>query len=894
MNETDLQLWHPKRVDALPIALILLLPLLVAAPLLLGWLNADPMVYYGQLGLDTKLGWAPGIPYNDPNNAYTTQALGIRAALDWLSGSVPWWNPYSGVGLPLAAEFQPAAFFPLTLLILLPNGMVWQHLALQVLAGLGTYAFLRQIGLARLASTTGGLLFAFNGTLAWFAHGPAGPVAFLPWLLYGVERALAKAEAGQACGWRLFALALAMSLLAGFPETAYIDGLLVLAWAMLRLIQSQPAARLRYVGKVFVGGLVGLGLSAPQLLAFFEYLPLAFLGGHDGATEFGTLGALQIVPSFVAPYIYGPLPKHCVLPWKEVAYVWIGLGGYVDLALLAMASYGIAVRRGPVTWLMLGWTVLALARAFGMAPISEVMDLVPGIRVSAFSRYAQPTWEFALITLAAFAVDDLSTRPDRLRRRVVMVIAALAAMLLAWSVVYLNGLLPKDADMYRWRWAAISLVLAGASAAWVMNVAASRKGIRRGLGVAVVLVMDGIVMYAFPTSFNSRGGKVDQAAIHFLQATQGTYRSYSLGPMQANYSAAFGIANINHNQLPVDRRWVEWVRNNLDPNGDPIAFDGAPRQGRTEQLAALERDIGKYEWLGVKYLIAPAGETLFMRSVAMPAADSEGVAVDLGAGDRLAGKLPEGVPAQPPTVTAVGVQVGNYGGRADGLLTVSLCANGRCVGGRAELARSIDNAIFVVPLDETLPVHPGDTVTYAFEHRGGTHKLALWAYPAVEQNQDQSLSGQRAPMAKAGLRLELFGPKSQFAAKLRTVYNDALMQVLELPAPKPYFEILGDGCRVADSGSRTQVRVDCAGPGRLVRRELFFPGWRATVDGQAAVIGEFDGLFQVVDLPAGEHRLEFSYSPPYVEWAWLAFVGSLLFWLLPTFRWAIRSRGVHG
>ena len=36
----------------------------------------------------------PGMPNIDPNTGFATQALGVRAALDWLQGAVPWWNPY--------------------------------------------------------------------------------------------------------------------------------------------------------------------------------------------------------------------------------------------------------------------------------------------------------------------------------------------------------------------------------------------------------------------------------------------------------------------------------------------------------------------------------------------------------------------------------------------------------------------------------------------------------------------------------------------------------------------------------------------------------------------------------------------------------------------------------
>src|ERR1700691_1299959 len=111
--------WRCRREDMPALVIIAILPLVLALPQLLGWLNANPLVTTGAVTTGAQSGVLPGVTYNDPNYGFTTLALGFRAAQDWLAGQVPWWNPFSGVGLPLAAEFQPAAFFPPTLLLLL-------------------------------------------------------------------------------------------------------------------------------------------------------------------------------------------------------------------------------------------------------------------------------------------------------------------------------------------------------------------------------------------------------------------------------------------------------------------------------------------------------------------------------------------------------------------------------------------------------------------------------------------------------------------------------------------------------------------------------------------------------------------------------------------------------
>ncbi|HXE17888.1 MAG TPA: hypothetical protein VN632_11710, partial [Stellaceae bacterium] len=87
---------------------------------LLGLLAANPMYLYGRFASHLVVGVAP-FP-KDPNIAITSQALGHRAALDLLSGHVPWWNYFEGIGAPLAGEMQSAALFPLTPLLWFEDG----------------------------------------------------------------------------------------------------------------------------------------------------------------------------------------------------------------------------------------------------------------------------------------------------------------------------------------------------------------------------------------------------------------------------------------------------------------------------------------------------------------------------------------------------------------------------------------------------------------------------------------------------------------------------------------------------------------------------------------------------------------------------------------------------
>jgi uncharacterized membrane protein YfhO len=49
------------------------------------------------------------------------------------------------------------------------------------------------------------------------------------------------------------------------------------------------------------------------------------------------------------------------------------------------------------------------------------------------------------------------------------------------------------------------------------------------------------------------------------------------------------------------------------------------------------------------------------------------------------------------------------------------------------------------------------------------------------------------------------------------------------------------------------------------------PGWSAEVDGHARAVRAYDGDFQAVTIGPGSHHVTFSYTPPRIDWALLAF-----------------------
>lgn len=71
------------------------------------------------------------------------------------------------------------------------------------------------------------------------------------------------------------------------------------------------------------------------------------------------------------------------------------------------------------------------------------------------------------------------------------------------------------------------------------------------------------------------------------------------------------------------------------------------------------------------------------------------------------------------------------------------------------------------------------------------------------------------------------------------------------------------------SGDRDSAWIVCRRRTTLVRRETWFPGWSAEIDGRPTAIHSADGLFQAVTVPAGSHHSTFSFAPSGMNWALL-------------------------
>ncbi len=847
-----------------PVAVIFILPFLIHLPLFLLGLSPNPLWFNSGLAIGYSSHPLPGVPYLDPHAGYTTQALGRLAALDWLRGSIPWWNPYSGVGMPLAGGPASAAFFwPFLFLLLFRNGVLCLKISLQIVSGLASYGLLRKLRLGQFAALAGAMAYSLNGTFSWFSYVLIHPIPFLPLFLYGIE--IAFAEEGKNAGVFWIGLALAWSLFAGFPETAYIDGLLALLWAILRLRMSERP--LVFAGRVIGGGVLGLLLAAPLLISFGDYLQNSdvFRLHFFGRVSLPFAGAATLF----LPYVFGPTAVS--FGNRTVARIWDNVGGYAGVSLVFLALFAIPYSRGKrekgLRILLVSWVLLCWARSFGFSPILSLMSHIPFLSQSEFYRYSPPSWELALAILAALAIDDLKNDQSNIFLPLSVSSALIffaAALAWSWHNFGRWGGFFKSFFFLSNAWAVGELGIFTAS--WVFL-----RGEYRRIVFFCLLILESCVFFIVPQLSAVHPRRLDWPAIHFLKTHIGLSRFYTFYPIQPNYGSYFKIAELNYNGVPAPGNWDEFINKNLFPllykSRNAVYLPDWPPYGRSAGRDYLIKFLENYEKVGVRYVVTrPEGLSLFSSAFAIGKV-TEPLALFAGQSARVVVTAPP-YPGGKNQISSIGIFEGNYGNTADGKMKVRLCAQGACSSGEVSLIGSKDDSFLYVPLSPPLRVHPGVSMSLDISNEGGKTPFAIWT-GSLPPGQNQVLFGPRGKISAMGARLVL-----RYVGrlkKIREVYSDSLVKIWELPNSRPYYSVVGGPCQL----SRLRWNfafADCAASAKLIRRELFMPGWKAQINGSPLRIGSYDEIFQSIDLKTGSNSVRWSFSPPYSGWGWVLFL----------------------
>ncbi|MFN8446511.1 MAG: YfhO family protein [Caldilineaceae bacterium] len=256
------------------------------------------------------------------------------AASAFREGKIPLWNPYIFLGAPFLANPQTAVLYPLHWpLSWLPvtKQIYWSAALHTWILGLGGYHLMRRWRLSLLAGLTTAVVLAGSG----FYGGLLGHInqmnaaAWLPWGIVVIEGVQGAGGRVQGAGSKnplmtrnlqlatcilplaFMALLVALMLLAGHTQTAYINLFGIGVWALLRSFVlatngDEVQSRWRFPVRSFwigvnpqplviflLGCLLSAGLVAAQLLPTLE---LNGLGLRSGGLSYGEASSFSLKP----------------------------------------------------------------------------------------------------------------------------------------------------------------------------------------------------------------------------------------------------------------------------------------------------------------------------------------------------------------------------------------------------------------------------------------------------------------------------------------------------------------------------------------------------------------------------------------------------------------------
>ncbi|WP_124039119.1 YfhO family protein [Neoactinobaculum massilliense] len=320
-------------------------------------------------------------------------------------GHYPQWNPYALGGSESGALPNVALLSPLSLpWWILPAAMAPAAVKLLEFAaiGLGFYLLLqRGWGLARVAAPVATLVFMTCGfELSWTNWPQTRVAALIPLVIWALDRLATRMNWWYAVA---FGAVLAAMLLGGFPAVTAYTAYLGVAWFVTRVIAARQSVREigRHLLRVILGGAIGLGLSAIQIL------PFGWFATHYvdfSARQFGTSHIpVESLVTAVFPFTYGG-PEGTLWP-----LIWIESMSYVGVIALGLAVIGMMLRgrspRGMSALVAIVLAYLTVALYLG-GPLLAVLMKLPGVAGS-FSGRMRVIWGFMVAVAAAKGMGQL-------------------------------------------------------------------------------------------------------------------------------------------------------------------------------------------------------------------------------------------------------------------------------------------------------------------------------------------------------------------------------------------------------------------------------------------------------------------------------------------------------
>lgn len=496
------------------------------------------------------------------------------------AGHLALWDPHVFGGLPFMGDFQSALLYPPNCIYLvLPLAKAINlEIALHVfLFGLFMSIWARRYELHPLAVLFASLVSMFGGS--FFLHIYAGHLATLdamawtPLILCTVDELVDDLNPK----WMFVGIfAVAMQLLAGFPQTCFNTLVACAFYGGMRLVDSP-----RMFATATAVACVGIGAAAICTVQLWTGLQAASEGTRQGGTPFHFAAMFSFPPenlvTLVVPGFFGDMVKS---PYWARCYLW-EVNPFFGIAGLTMAIFGAVVEfRKRAVWIVMVALLFLLGLGSHTPLFALLYDYVPGFdQFRAHAKFIFQAVPF-LALLAAVGANNLlrSSRDTQAAAAAIFIVAIVVGT--AGTCLYFGAETAGWNDLITWVWATgesyfphsreldpgfstNARIFAGGrcliSAAIMLALAALiwlRRFSIKAVYALIILGIAEVFVFAHSTIVTFKLADTDPIAIReFLRSHPGDYRI--LAPFLAEGAVGIGADGIWGYNPMVLRRYAE-------------------------------------------------------------------------------------------------------------------------------------------------------------------------------------------------------------------------------------------------------------------------------------------------------------------------------------------------
>ena len=617
--------------------------------------SGDNLFQWAPFSASPPVGWRQPSNFllTDPVQGFIPNMLQARSDLS--HGVLPLWTPYVGGGRPLFASQVDALLFPLTwLAFLLPfwTSLAWIAAGKLLLAALGTYFFVRDLGLRRGPSLLSALAYACGMFfVVWLEHPQTNVWLCLPWMLLGARRICLRGSLGATA---LLGAATGLAWQGGHPESAAFLMAATAAYAAFELIadrRSSPESAASTGGRwgpgwaqsfgartalVVVGLLLGVGVGAVTVAPLLELL------GQAGPTNRGGPPLpMNAIYSFAFPELWG-MPNKLFSGAGPVNFnertAYIG-------ALPALLAIGALGRRRPrEVWFFVGLAIASFVLTFNVPLLATGIRKLPDANVARLTRFLI-ILSFAGAVLAGYGLQRWLTASSRERGRMLLVMGGAAVIPpLYWLVQNPSvlghlgaalGQLPTvhfaetNAAVVElasiWRWTLIcALGLGGLALIWRMRWPMAWT-------IALVVALTAVDLVTLDRGYHgsiplAQANPPVPSSIRYLQEHQGDQRIVATDyAMPANVGARYGLRDARVGiDIPYPVRFTNLWTGLGGVSGDlSFIFGASPDAHRLADIFAVRYALvppGAVQPKWLKPVLHTSGGTVELNPTALPRA----------------------------------------------------------------------------------------------------------------------------------------------------------------------------------------------------------------------------------------------------------------------------------